>query len=196
MKKAKKIGGTNVLLTVLLILGCVTVLFPLYMAVIIAFKNPSEMTNDIAGALSFPSHWSLDNFAEAMEVTNFWHTLGNSILITGVTIVLSLVIHSMTGYAIGRGMARKKGFKFVYFYIVSGMFVPFCYPDDASCKRDSPSGTGQPSWRYPVICCILHAHECYALQRLSGKMFQLLWKKQLTLTAHQPGKPTGRSYSP
>ena len=100
MKKAKKIGGTNVLLTVLLILGCVTVLFPLYMAVIIAFKNPSEMTNDIAGALSFPSHWSLDNFAEAMEVTNFWHTLGNSILITGVTIVLSLVIHSMTGYAI------------------------------------------------------------------------------------------------
>lgn len=125
MKKAKKIGGTNVLLTVLLILGCVTVLFPLYMAVIIAFKNPSEMTNDIAGALSFPSHWSLDNFAEAMEVTNFWHTLGNSILITGVTIVLSLVIHSMMGYAIGRGMARKKGFKFVYFYIVSGMFVPF-----------------------------------------------------------------------
>lgn len=125
MKKAKKIGGTNVLLTILLILGCVTVLFPLYMAVIIAFKNPSEMTNDIAGALSFPSHWSLDNFAEAMEVTNFWHTLGNSILITGVTIVLSLVIHSMTGYAIGRGMARKKGFKFVYFYIVSGMFVPF-----------------------------------------------------------------------
>ena len=125
MKKAKKIGGTNVLLMILLILGCVTVLFPLYMAVIIAFKNPSEMTNDIAGALSFPSHWSLNNFAEAMEVTNFWHTLGNSILITGVTIVLSLVIHSMTGYAIGRGMARKKGFKFVYFYIVSGMFVPF-----------------------------------------------------------------------
>lgn len=125
MKKAKKIGGTNVLLMILLILGCVTVLFPLYMAVIIAFKNPSEMTNDIAGALSFPSHWSLDNFAEAMEVTNFWHTLGNSILITGVTIVLSLVIHSMTGYAIGRGMARKKGVKFVYFYIVSGMFVPF-----------------------------------------------------------------------
>ena len=31
----------------------------------------------------------------------------------------------MTGYAVGRSMARKKGFKFVYFYIVSGMFVPF-----------------------------------------------------------------------
>ena len=110
---------------ILLILGCLTVLFPLYMAVIIAFKNPSEMTNDVAGALSFPSHWSLSNFKEAMEITDFWHTLGNSILITGATIVLSLVLHSMTGYAIGRSMARKKGFRMIYYYIVSGMFVPF-----------------------------------------------------------------------
>ena len=116
---------SNIILTIVLVLGCITVLFPLYMAVIIAFKSPSEMTNDVAGALSFPSSWSLDNFKEAMKVTNFWHTLGNSVLITGVTIVLSLVIHSMTGYAVGRSMARKKGFKFVYFYIVSGMFVPF-----------------------------------------------------------------------
>ena len=110
---------------ILLILGCLTVLFPLYMAVIIAFKNPSEMTNDVAGALSFPSHWSLSNFKEAMEITNFWHTLGNSILITGATIVLSLILHSMTGYAIGRSMARKKAFRMIYYYIVSGMFVPF-----------------------------------------------------------------------
>lgn len=125
MRNMRKIGGTNVPLTVLLALGCVTVLFPLYMAVMIAFKNPSEMTNDIAGALGFPDRWSLDNFAEAMRVTNFWHTLGNSVLITGITIILSLLIHSMAGYAIGRSMARKKSFKMIYFYIVSGMFVPF-----------------------------------------------------------------------
>ena len=125
MKMKSRAKRSNIILTIVLALGCITVLFPLYMAVIIAFKSPSEMTNDVAGALSFPSSWSLDNFMEAMKVTNFWHTLGNSVLITGVTIVLSLVIHSMTGYAVGRSMARKKGFKFVYFYIVSGMFVPF-----------------------------------------------------------------------
>ena len=125
MRTKKRPAKTNVFLMILLILGCLTVLFPLYMAVIIAFKNPSEMTNDVAGALSFPSHWSLCNFKEAMEITDFWHTLGNSILITGATIVLSLVLHSMTGYAIGRSMARKKGFRMIYYYIVSGMFVPF-----------------------------------------------------------------------
>ena len=115
MRTKKRPAKTNVFLMILLILGCLTVLFPLYMAVIIAFKNPSEMTNDVAGALSFPSHWSLSNFKEAMEITDFWHTLGNSILITGATIVLSLVLHSMTGYAIGRSMARKKGFRMIYY---------------------------------------------------------------------------------
>ena len=125
MRKTKKIGGSNVLVTVLLFLGCLTILFPLYMTIIIAFKNPSEMTNDVAGALAFPSSWKLDNFKEDMEVTKFWHTLGNILLITIATIVLALLIHSLAGYVIGRNMARKKGYRFIYFYIVSGMFVPF-----------------------------------------------------------------------
>lgn len=125
VNKKGKVGKPNIRLTILLILGCVTILFPLYMTIIIAFKSPSEMTNDIFGALSFPKSFSFDNFAEAMRVTNFWNSLKNSIIITGITIVVSIVIHSMAGYSIGRNMSRKKGFKMIYFYIVSGMFVPF-----------------------------------------------------------------------
>ena len=125
VNKKGKFGKSNIRLTILLILGCVTILFPLYMTIIIAFKSPSEMTNDIFGALSFPKSFSFGNFAEAMRVTNFWNSLKNSIIITGITIVFSIVIHSMAGYSIGRNMSRKKGFKMIYFYIVSGMFVPF-----------------------------------------------------------------------
>jgi raffinose/stachyose/melibiose transport system permease protein len=125
MKKFKGVHSTNWMLTILLMLGCVTVFFPLYMAVIIAFKQPSEMTNDIAGALAFPKSWSLDNFRQAMEVTDFWHSLGNSLLITVSTIVLAIVIHSLAGYVIGRNMGKKKIYRFIYYYIVSGMFVPF-----------------------------------------------------------------------
>ena len=115
----------SALITIFLIIGCFAILFPLYMTIMIALKSPSEMTNDIAGALSLPHSFSLDNFAEAMRVTDFWHSLGNSILITAASIVLSIIIHSMAGYAIGRNMSRKKSFKLIYFYIVSGMFVPF-----------------------------------------------------------------------
>lgn len=123
--KNDKGGKSSIVMTILLVLGCVTILFPLYMTIIIAFKSPSEMTNDINGALSLPQSFSFDNFAEAMRVTDFWHSLGNSVIITAATIILSLVIHSMAGYSIGRNMNKKKSFKMLYFYIVSGMFVPF-----------------------------------------------------------------------
>ena len=138
MKKQK----SNWVLTIVLILGTLTVFFPLYMAVIIAFKKPSEMTNDVAGALSFPSKWSFSNFTEAMKVTDFWHSLGNSLLITIVTIVLAILIHSIAGYVIGRGMARKKSFRFIYLYIVSGMFVPFSILMMPLVKQTAQMGLG------------------------------------------------------
>lgn len=121
----KQTREVNWAATILLVIGCLTIFFPLYMAVIIAFKQPSEMTNDIAGALSFPAQWSFSNFAEAMRVTDFWNSLGNSVMITGITVVLAIVIHSLAGYAVGRSMKSSKFYSFVYLYIVSGMFVPF-----------------------------------------------------------------------
>ena len=125
-KSTVKLGSQkNVPVTVLLLIGCLTVFFPLYMTVIIAFKKPAEMTNDILGALKPPVQWNLDNFAQAMQVTDFWHSLLNSLVITLCTVVLCVLIHPLAAYAIGRNMKRRKFYKFAYLYMVSGMFVPF-----------------------------------------------------------------------
>ena len=105
--KVKVKERVNWPITILLILGLVTVIFPLYLTVVIAFKKPSEMTNSISGILSLPKSWSFSNFAEAMRVTDFWHSLGNSVLITIVTVVLSILIHSMIGYVIGRSKSTS-----------------------------------------------------------------------------------------
>lgn len=123
--ETKTVGKINWPITVLLVIGCITILFPLYMAIVIAFKNPTEMTNDIAGILSLPQRFSLSNFAQAMRVTDFWRSLGNSLFITGTVILLSVVVHSLAGYAIGRNMGHSKFYNLAYLYIVSGMFVPF-----------------------------------------------------------------------
>ena len=112
-------------ITILLIIGLITVVFPRYMTIVIAFKQPSEMTNSISGILSLPKSWSLANFAEAMRVTDFWRSLFNSFMITVITVVISILIHSMIGYAVGRNKAKNKFYNFSYLYIVSGMFVPF-----------------------------------------------------------------------
>ena len=141
-EKCKHTGKTNRPVTILLIMGCFTIFFPLYMAVIIAFKKPSEMTNDIMGALSFPSSWSFDNFAEAMRVTDFWNSLGNSLLITALTVIIAILVHSLAGYAIGRNMGNSKFYKFAYLYIVSGMFVPFAILMMPLVKQTSQMGIG------------------------------------------------------
>lgn len=122
MKHGEKVSWP---ITILLILGCLTVFFPLYMTIVIAFKQPSEMTNDIMGALALPKSWSFSNFAEAMRVTDFWNSLGNSLLLTVVTVVIAILLHGIASYAIGRSMAKSKAYNFIYLYIVSGMFVPF-----------------------------------------------------------------------
>ncbi|MBD5461887.1 MAG: carbohydrate ABC transporter permease [Lachnospiraceae bacterium] len=110
---------------ILLILGLSTIIFPLYMTIVIAFKQPSEMTNSIGGILALPKVWNFDNFKEAMRVTDFWRSLRNSLLITLAAVGLSLILHSLMGYALGRNKAGSKFYSFVYLFIVSGMFVPF-----------------------------------------------------------------------
>jgi raffinose/stachyose/melibiose transport system permease protein len=124
-KKFVSENRTNWPVTILLILGLSTIIFPLYMTVVIAFKQPSEMTNSISGILSLPKKWSFENFRRAMEVTDFFHTLGNSLLITVLTVVISVTLHSLMGYALARNKSRSKFYGFVYFFVVSGMFVPF-----------------------------------------------------------------------
>ncbi len=119
------IKKTNKAAMIVLILGLSTIILPLYMTLVIAFKQPSEMTNSISGILSLPKAWSLNNFREAMEVTDFWRSLRNSLLITMSTVVLSIAVHSLMGYALGRNKSHSKFYSFVYLFIVSGMFVPF-----------------------------------------------------------------------
>ena len=125
MTETKKLKASVYGPMVFLILGLSTIIFPLYMTVMIAFKQPSEMTNSISGILSLPKTWSLANFREAMVVTDFWRSLCNSLLITACTVALSLALHSLMGYALGRNKAHSKFYSFVYLFIVSGMFVPF-----------------------------------------------------------------------
>lgn len=180
---------TNWVLTIVLILGTVTVFFPLYMAVIIAFKQPSDMTNDVAGALAFPKQWSLDNFRQAMEVTDFWHSLGNSLLITLVTIALAILIHSIAGYVIGRGMARKKSFRFIYLYIVSGMFVPFSILMMPLVKQTAHMGLGN---RAGVIILYLVFYMPMNVLLYSGYLKNI--PLALEEAAHVDGATTWKTY--
>lgn len=123
-QEAKRKEKYNLSTTILLLIGGLTILFPLYLTVVIAFKTPAQMSNDAASLLSLPASWSFDNFKQAIITTNFPKVLCNSLLITGCSVALVIVINSMVAYAIARNM-HKRFYKLAYMYFISGMFVPF-----------------------------------------------------------------------
>ncbi|ENH95998.1 ABC transporter [Gracilibacillus halophilus YIM-C55.5] len=114
-------GHTNWKATILLILGSLFILFPLYLTVNIALKTPEEMAGNL---LALPESWAFSNFMEAIVMTDFFRALTNSVIVTTLTVVLVLLTHSLVAYAIARNM-HKKFYKFLYLYFISAMFVPF-----------------------------------------------------------------------
>ncbi|WP_240978006.1 carbohydrate ABC transporter permease [Knoellia koreensis] len=98
-----------------------TILVPLYFAVVTALKTTAELGGTGFG---LPSSVQWSNFKDAWELTNFPRAALNSALITVGAVVVTLLTNSMVAYAIARNMDRKF-FKGLYFYFVSALFVPF-----------------------------------------------------------------------
>ncbi|QWU17254.1 raffinose/stachyose/melibiose transport system permease protein [Paenibacillus sophorae] len=113
--------NTNWLATTLIALGSILILFPLYMAVSIALKNPEEMAQSI---FSLPTGLHFENFSNAIKATDFFHALQNSAVITVISVGFILLTNSLVSYAIARNMNRRF-FKLLYLYFVSAMFIPF-----------------------------------------------------------------------
>ena len=109
-------------LTILLVLGSLTVLVPLYFTVVTALKTPAQLGG---AGFGVPESWTWSNFADAWRLTNFPQAAGNSLLLTVGALVLTLLTNSLVSYAIARQMANHKVFKGLYFYFVSALFVPF-----------------------------------------------------------------------
>jgi raffinose/stachyose/melibiose transport system permease protein len=112
---------TNWTATVFITIGALLILFPLYMAISIALKNPQEMADSI---FSIPTGLHIENFSRAIEATNFFQAFKNSATITIGTVLFVLLTNSMVAYAIARNMNRKF-FKGLFYYFLSAQFVPF-----------------------------------------------------------------------
>ncbi|WP_180247388.1 carbohydrate ABC transporter permease [Bacillus sp. AFS031507] len=112
---------TNWPVTILIALGSLFILFPLYIAVSIALKTPDELAQSV---LSLPLGFHFDNFKKAIESTNFFAALKNSAFITVITVVFTILTNSLVAYAIARNL-HHKFFKGLYYYFVSALFIPF-----------------------------------------------------------------------
>lgn len=107
--------------TILLIIGIVVViLLPLYMALMIAIKDPSDMNN----ILAFPKKIRLQNFADAWVMTDFPRKFFNTAFITVINLIFTLITNSFAAYAITRNRKKSKFFSVMYYYFT----VPCLFP--------------------------------------------------------------------
>jgi raffinose/stachyose/melibiose transport system permease protein len=112
----------NWVITLILLLVAIVCIFgPLYMAVMVALKTPTQMSN----ILSWPTQIRWQNFVDAWNMTNYPINLRNTLFITLVNLVFTLFTNSMAAYVIARNRKRSKFFNLMYYYFISAIFIPF-----------------------------------------------------------------------
>lgn len=108
--------------TALIAVCSITVLIPLWLAVMVALKTPDQLATGTGFELPTAIRW--ENFADAWTRTNFPQALLNTALITVGAVTFTLLTNSIVAYAIARNMHRRF-FKSAYFYLLAALFIPF-----------------------------------------------------------------------
>lgn len=122
MGKSKSTTLLKILSCILLVIGSLIIIFPLYLTIITALKHPEESAKNFFG---FPSSLYLGNFVGVFKKANYFMFFRNSVIVTSVSVVLILIFIPMCSYAISRTMERSKYHKIIFYYLLAGIFVPF-----------------------------------------------------------------------
>lgn len=108
--------------TALIVVCSLTVLVPLYLAVVVALKTPAQLASGTGFEWPSPIRW--ENFSEAWTRTDFPQALTNTALIAVGSVVFTLLTSSVVAYALARNIHRPF-FKGVFFYLLAALFIPF-----------------------------------------------------------------------
>ena len=109
-------------LYLILTLGALLILFPMYITITTTFKTPAE------SAVSFftlPKSLYLGNYATVLQDEKLYYAYGNTILITVVSLLGEMLILPPMGFALSRGMKQNRFFKGLYFFFLLGIFLPW-----------------------------------------------------------------------
>ncbi len=120
MKVRSDTKAWNILRDILLAMGLILILFPLYLVVINSFKTLDEAGRNF---FALPESLNFVNFIELFTNSNYWVFLQNSLKISVVAVALILILVPSVSYAIARNY-EKRYYKCVYFYLLMGLFIP------------------------------------------------------------------------
>jgi raffinose/stachyose/melibiose transport system permease protein len=138
----------NIPLTILLIVGCLTVLIPLYVTITMSLKTSKQSVD--GNAFSLPAPFNFQSFVDAWNVTDFPRAFGISLAIAVFSVAGVIFLGSFAAFAIARNWDRKL-FRYSFIYLLAAMFLPFPVIALAQIKL-----TGALGLANPVGVTILH----------------------------------------
>ena len=95
------------------------VLVPLLATALGGFKDLGELR---ANPLGLPHAWLWRNYWDILSSLRYWRVLGNSLLIAGFTVALTVALAAMAAFAFAH--LRFFGRQFLFAYLVLGLMFP------------------------------------------------------------------------
>ena len=120
MRINMKKTGKNLLVLLALLPGIILIIFPMYVTIVTAFKTPQESGSSF---FALPSSFFLGNFISVINKSYYFRYILNTAVILVCSVTVELLIVPMAAYSIQRN--NRKYYRFLYIFIVCGLFVPF-----------------------------------------------------------------------
>jgi alpha-1,4-digalacturonate transport system permease protein len=108
-KKPPSVG--SIVRTTFLLVMTFIILAPVLWFVLSSFKDATEL-----GARPpkiFPTEWAFSNYTEAFQMYNYMRYFTNSVIVTSIATILTLIINSMAAYAFAKYNFRGRDGLFV-----------------------------------------------------------------------------------
>lgn len=123
MKETQKSGfGSTLLSRIVLILYSLVVLYPLFWTLMTSFKTTTEFYDS---PWSLPSSFSFENYINALEKANLGAYFFNSILVTGLALILCNGFSYAAAYVLARfNFPFRKALQKLY---MSALFIPVAF---------------------------------------------------------------------
>lgn len=118
----KRTVGSNILTYGILLFGLALIILPLYLTIITAFKTTPEITKNF---FSLPESFYLGNFKTILSNPHYPKIIFNTVFVTAASLLGIVIILPAASYAIARNMGSFKFYKYLYLFLLVGIFVPF-----------------------------------------------------------------------
>lgn len=120
-QKIMKVVQKIIVYTFLVIMGISTI-FPFYWMINISLQTYTEYVNSSLSPVYFPTSMEFSNYANAMQVTNFWNNLKNTFVVGIVSTGLSMIVIILAAFAFAR--LEFKGKELLFTALLSTMMIP------------------------------------------------------------------------